>query len=308
MVLAGGSAAVAWRLYTQPGPLEAARDVVVPHGGVAEVARALQRAGVITASGRLHVAAEVMRGPPLRAAEFRFPAHASLRQVLAMLRFGKPVEHRLTISEGLTAAQIAELLDRATALSGDVQVPPEGAVLPETYEYQYGTSRAAMLARAGAAMERALAAAWANRAADLPLTSPEQALILASIVERETSRPDERPRIAAVFLNRLRAGMRLQSDPTVIYASSGGMGVLDRSLLQTDMERMNPYNTYRVGGLPPGPIDSPGLASVQAVLHPAQTDDLYFVADGTGGHAFAQTLKEHLRNVSRWRSQSMPGH
>jgi UPF0755 protein len=179
-------------------------------------------------------------------------------------------------------------------------VPAEGGVLPETYAYQWGEDRAALLRRAEAAMARALAEEWAGRAADLPLASPREALVLASIVERETGLPEERPRVAAVFLNRLRRGMPLQSDPTVAYAAAEG-GVLDRPLTRADLDRDHPFNTYRTRGLPPAPIAAPGVASLRAVTRPAPTEDLYFVADGSGGHAFARTLEEHNRNVARWR-------
>ncbi len=173
--------------------------------------------------------------------------------------------------------------------------------MPDTYTYEYGTTRAALLARAAAAQAKTLAAAWADRDPGLPLAGPGAALILASIVERETAKPDERAHIAAVFLNRLRLGMRLQADSTVVYAASGGLGTLDRALTRADLEQDNPYNTYRNTGLPPGPICAPGIASLHAVLHPAPSDDLYFVADGTGGHAFAATLSQHAANVKRWR-------
>jgi UPF0755 protein len=218
-----------------------------------------------------------------------------------VLRTGRPVQHRITIPEGLTAAQVALLLDRTPTLAGETPVPPEGAVLPETYEFELGTSRDALAERASAAMARALAQAWEQREDGLPLTDPQDMLILASMVERETARPEERPLVAAVYLNRLRRGMKLQSDPTVAYAVSGGTGTLERSLTRADLDWPTPYNTYRVTGLPPGPIDSPGLASLRAVAHPAHTDDLYFVADGTGGHAFSRTLDEHNRNVAHWR-------
>ena len=179
-------------------------------------------------------------------------------------------------------------------------VPEEGAILPETYAYQWGDDRGALLRRAQAAMGQALAAIWAERADGLPMTSPREALVLASIVERETALPEERPRIAAVFLNRLKRGMPLQSDPTVAYAAAAGEP-LDRPLSKADLDRDHPFNTYRIRGLPPGPIGSPGRESLRAVTHPAAGDDLYFVADGSGGHAFAKTLDEHNRNVARWR-------
>jgi UPF0755 protein len=212
------------------------------------------------------------------------------------------VQHRLTIPEGLTAAQIVQLVDRADAATGQAPTPPEGMVLPETYSYERGVTRAALIARATAAMSRTLADIWAERAPNLPLAAPLQLLTLASIVERETAKPEERAHVAGVFLNRLRLGMKLQSDPTVIYAASGGAGVLDHAITRAELDRDSPFNTYRVAGLPPGPIASPGLAALEAVAHPAATDDLYFVADGSGGHAFSRTVEEHNRNVAHWRS------
>jgi UPF0755 protein len=279
--------------------------VVIPHGSPADVGVRLAEQGVVSDVRAFRLAALLTRGEGnLHAAELAFPARASLRQVLTILRTARPVQHRLTIPEGLTAAQIAMLVDRAEALQGAPPVPDEGAVLPQSYAYEYGDTREAVIARASAAMQRQLAQVWAGRAGDLPLATPRDLLILASIVERETARPEERPLVAAVFLNRLRRGMKLQSDPTVAYAVTGGMGVSERPLSRADLELASPYNTYRNAGLPPGPIASPGLASLQAVARPAESDDLYFVADGSGGHAFARTLEEHNRNVARWRTLS----
>ncbi len=304
LAAAGGIGAL--RVYEAPGPLQQARDVVVPHGRLDTVAQALAAAGVVDNPMAFRIAAAVTaRRGPLHAAELAFPRAASLRQVLAVLRTAPPVQHHLTIPEGLTAAQIAELLAHAEAMTGDAGVPAEGAVLPDTYDYEYGAPRAALLRRAEAAMDRALARAWADRAPDLPLTTPQQALVLASIVERETARPQERAHVAAVFLNRLRLGMKLQADPTVIYGASGGMGSLDRPLSHADLERDGPYNTYRIAGLPPAPICAPGIASLLAATRPAASDDLYFVADGNGGHSFARTLEVQNGNVARWRERKL---
>jgi UPF0755 protein len=307
LLLVAGAAVVARDRWQRPGPLAEARNVVIPRGTPSQVAEALLAAGVIAEprAFRLAAAATVLHGP-LHAAELAFPARASLAEVLAVLRTARPVQHHLTIPEGLTAAQIGRLLDRAEALSGETRLPAEGAVLPETYAYEYGATRAALIERGEAAMAQALERAWTGRARDLPLASPLELLVLASMVERETARPEERAHVAAVFINRLRRGMRLQSDPTVLYAVSGGAGVLDRSLTRADLESPSPFNTYRASGLPPGPICSPGLASLQAVVSPAASEDLYFVADGTGGHAFARTLDEHQRNVARWRALGTP--
>jgi UPF0755 protein len=305
VVLGGAAVATGFWLRAQwdlPGPLPEAKAVVVPHGGTSVAAKALKSSGIITNT----VAFEALSwltffDGNLRAAEFSFPPKASIAQVLAILRTGKPVEHRITIVEGLTAKQIAALLAGAEAATGPVVVPPEGSALPQTYEFERGMSRDAILGRAQTAMDKELAAAWAGRAPNLPLASPRDMLTLASIVERETAKAEERPHIAAVYLNRLRMGMKLQADPTVAYAVSGGTGVLDHKLSRADLDQDGPYNTYKRAGLPPGPICSPGVASLRAVSRPSNSDDLYFVADGFGGHAFAKTEQAHLRNVARWR-------
>ncbi len=302
MMLGGGAAAYAFWVYDQPGPLAAGDVVLVPRGGLDQVADTLAQEGVVRSAFALRTAAMATRGQgAVHAGELEFPVAASLRQVLAVLRTARPVQHRLTIPEGLTATQVALLIDRAPALEGDPAIPEEGRLLPETYAYERGTPRAALVERGRAAMDRALERNWAARNAGVPLDTPRDALILASIVERETAKPEERPRIAAVFLNRLRRRMKLQSDPTVVYGASGGAGVLEHGLTRAELERSDPYNTYKVNGLPPGPISMPGLGSIRAVLQPADTDDLFFVADGSGGHVFAKTLEEHQRNVAHWR-------
>jgi len=299
----GGAAFYALRVYDRPGPLAADTDVVVPRGSVSAIGAALTAAGVIGDARAFAVAASVTRDQgAIRAGEFAFPAHASLRQALSVLRTARPVQRRLTIPEGLTIAQIGPILADAPGLTGTFEPPAEGSILPETYAYEFGTTRQSVIDRARAAMDRALAEAWAARADNLPLATPRELLILASIVERETAKPEERARIAAVFINRLRRGMPLQSDPTVVYAASEGRGTLDRPLSRADLDRDHPFNTYRSRGIPPGPIASPGVAALRAVAQPAQTDELYFVADGTGGHVFSRTLDEHNRAVARWRN------
>ena len=302
-LLLGGVSWFALHLYDLPGPLRDQRAVVVPRGGIEPVAELLRQQGVVGNPTALQLAALLTRGQgPLHSGELSFPEHASLREVLLVLRFGKAVQHRFTIAEGLTAAQVAVSIDKAPALEGSVAVPAEGSLLPETYSFELGFGRAALLERAKRAMERALQQAWASRTGDTsPLTGPRDALILASIVERETSRADERPRIATVFLNRLRRGMKLQSDPTVVYGASGGSGVLDHGITRAELDRDDPYNTYRIAGLPPGPISMPGAAALKAVTQPWPGEELFFVADGLGGHLFAKTEQEHARNVARWR-------
>jgi UPF0755 protein len=294
----------AWNAVLQkPGPLPEARAIIVPHGGTNQLAEALAADRVVEGTLAFHVAVWLTRGDgPLRAAEFAFPAHASITQVLAILRTSHPVEHHLTIAEGLTAQQILAVLAHAEAMSGEVKAIVEGSVLPQTYDYEYGAERVALVARAQAAMDKELTTLWGDRAPGLPLASPRDALVLASIVERETAKPEERPRVASVYLNRLRQGMRLQADPTVAYIASNGAGVLDHQLTRSELQRDDPFNTYRSAGLPPAPICSPGLDSVRAVLHPAASDDLFFVADGSGGHTFSRSYEAHEAAAARWRA------
>jgi UPF0755 protein len=287
----------------QPGPLAEARAIAVPHGGTSQLAEALVSEGVVSRPLIFRVAVWLTRGDgALHAAELAFPAHASVRQVLAILRSARPVEHHLTIAEGLTAQQILAVLARAEAMNGEVKAIEEGSLLPQTYDYEYGADRAGLVVRAKAAMDKELAAAWADRAPGLPLANARDALILASIVERETAKPEERPHVAAVYLNRLRQGMKLQADPTVVYLASNGAGVLDHRLTRSELGRDDPFNTYRSAGLPPAPICSPGLDSVRAVLHPAASDDLFFVADGSSGHVFSRSYQAHDAAMARWRA------
>lgn len=307
VILAAAAGASLWlrARYQAPGPSASAVTVVVPPGtSTKAIGRRLAKAGVLTSPSLFAAEAELSRGGRLKAGEYAFPAGASIGTVLEMMRRGQVVVHKFTVAEGLTVAQALALLERAPALNGAVDArPSEGSLLPETYHYLWGETREALIARMARAMRELLADLWAARVPGLPLTDPEQALILASIVERETAVPAERAHVAAVFENRLRRHMRLQSDPTVIYALSKGAGVLDRALTRGDLAVASPYNTYAVEGLPPGPICNPGRASLAAVLHPAASDDLYFVADGGGGHVFARTLADHERNVRHWRAE-----
>jgi UPF0755 protein len=295
-------------VWQQPGPLAAARDIVVPRGTTNQIADGLAADGLIDRPWLFRAAVWMTRRDgPLHAAEFAFPAHASMGAVMETLRTAHPVEHHLTIPEGLTALQITAIIRNAEAMQGEVPPIREGDLLPQTYDYEYGALRSRLVARAKTAMRRALTSNWAGRAPDVPLQTPEQALILASIVERETAKPEERPHVAAVYLNRLQRGMRLQADPTVAYAASAGSGVLDHPLTRAELDRDDPFNTYRTEGLPPTPICAPGESSLQAVLHPATSDDLFFVADGSGGHNFSRNIKEHDAAVARWRAMPKPG-
>ena len=294
-------------LFATPGPLRAPATIVIPRGAPALLADDLAERHVIDNAWVFRAAVWLSgRDGPLRAGEFTFPAHASVADVLNILRTARPVQHKLTIPEGLTAAQVALLLDRTDALQGDTPVPPEGSVMPLTYVFERGMPRAALVERATRDMDRALQDTWDTRDDGLPLASKQDMLILASIIERETSRPEERAHVASVYLNRLRKGMRLQADPTVAYGVTGGMGTHDHVLTRADLDRPGPYNTYRQAGLPASAIALPGQASMTAAAHPQPSDDLYFVADGNGGHVFAVTVEDHNRNVARWRSQTAP--
>lgn len=291
------------RLIDQAGPLTAETTIVVPRGTpVVGIATLLQEEGIVRHAGVFALAVRLQgNARPLQAGEYSIPAAVSVTDVMAILQGGDQVTRRLTVPEGLTSREVMVIVGEAEALTGEVPEVAEGAVLPETYHYVHGESRAEVVARMARARDEALADLWLERADDLPLNEPEEALVLASIVERETSLDTERAEVAAVFINRLRRGMRLQSDPTVAYGLVPDGGPLERSLTRRDLRVEHPYNTYVIDGLPPGPIANPGRASIEAVLNPAETDALFFVADGTGGHAFARTLEEHNRNVAKWR-------
>jgi UPF0755 protein len=293
-----------------PGPLTAARSVVIPSGaGLSGIATLLAKRGVIRSRWAFMLGAVLSgRHAALKAGEFRFAPRTSAMAAIDLMVSGRTVEHRLTIPPGLTCAEILALVKAAPALSGKTgPCPGEGELMPDTYFYSYGAKRKLLLARMRRAMARSLAEIWATRRPDAAIASPRQLLILASIIEKETARPGERALIAGVFVNRLRLGMKLQSDPTVLYAlSDGGRKPFKAPLTPADLAIASPYNTYRVQGLPPGPIDSPGMAALRAAAHPAATADLYFVADGDGGHAFAKTLAKQNRNIARYLRNDMP--
>jgi UPF0755 protein len=280
----------------------ASTTVVLNAGsGLPGIAGQLGAAGVIRSPLLFIVAAELTGAAHgLQAGEYAFPSRASMATILSDIHRGLVVRHFVTIPEGYTSAQAVEVLAQANELVGVVPAPPEGSLLPETYQVVRGESRAQVLARMRAARDALLSSLWAGRAAGLPYRSPEEAVIMASVVEKETALASERPHVAAVFLNRLAKGMRLASDPTVAYGLTEGEP-LGHGLRVSELAKRTPYNTYLVAGLPPTPIANPGRAAIEAALHPTPTDDLYFVADGTGGHAFSATLEAHLTNVAHWR-------
>lgn len=301
-------AALAWGFtsYTSDGPAARQGDdtvVVLRSGaGVSEIAGTLAEAGVVRSATAFRVAAQLTgadRG--LRAGEYRIESRASLAEVLETLRSGDVARHFVTIPEGWSVAQAIDILNAEEVLTGTIdEIPAEGSLLPDTYEVTRGETRQSVIARMQAAQVALMEELWPTRAQGLPFSTPEQAVILASVVEKETGLAEERPRVAAVFVNRMRLGMRLESDPTVVYGVSGGRP-LGRGLRRSELARQTPYNTYQIPGLPPTPIANPGRQAIEAVLNPPASRDLFFVADGTGGHIFAPSYQEHLQNVARWR-------
>lgn len=290
--------------YLEQGPLASDKVVIVNRGqGIFEIAEQLRREGVIN-HPNVFVSMAYLKGANTRvqAGEYLFRANVSIGGVLDTLTEGRAVLHSITIPEGLTSEQIVNRLRESDVLAGEIrEIPREGSLLPDTYKVQRGMSRAQLIASMTQAQTNVLQQVWARRRPDLPIRTPQELVIMASIVEKETGRADERPRVAGVFINRLERRMRLQSDPTIVYGIVGGKGTLGRGILRSEIQQATPYNTYVIEGLPPTPIANPGRAAMEAVANPSRTRDLYFVADGTGGHAFAETLEQHNRNVSRWR-------
>ena len=294
----------------EPGPLSETKIVLIERGkGVSAIADILQAEGVVNSALIFKIFSRVETDQrPLKAGEYEFTQNISMADAMKMMREGKVYDRKVTLPEGVTSWQIVETLKALEDLAGDVtEVPAEGTLLPETYHYIKNDDRTALLAKMKAAMDKTVADLWPTRVEGLPITTEAEALVLASIVEKETGVASERKKVAGVFINRLRQGMPLQSDPTVIYGitkgeiQTEGQGPLGRRLLTKDLEVDTPYNTYMNPGLPPTPIANPGRASIEAVLNPEVHDYIYFVADGTGGHVFARTLDEHNSNVARWR-------
>ena len=306
IAVAGGVLfAVAKHRFEAPGPLEKEKIVnIPPRLGIRDIADLLVKEGVIDHPLTFVVSALLAKKrEELKFGEYQFPKQASLHDVINTIVDGKVVQHQITIPEGLTSEQIVQRLLETDILSGNIkEIPREGSMLPESYRYTRGTPRDQVIQRMQQAQARVVQEVWERRMPDLPLRSPQQLVTLASIVERETGRADERTRVAAVFVNRLKQRMKLQSDPTIIYGLVGGKGTLGRPILRSEIEQPTPYNTYVIDGLPPGPISNPGRAALEAVASPARTKELYFVADGTGGHAFSESLDQHQRNVARLRA------
>ena len=290
--------------FEAPGPLPEDRIVIIPHGsGIRDIADVLSREGVIDQPWVFVGGVLVLKArEDLKAGEYQFKAHASLRDVVATIVDGKVVPHQVNIPEGLTSEQIVgRLLDDDVLVGNIREIPREGSLLPDTYNFTRGVTREQMIQRMQLAQQRLVKEIWDRRSPDLPIKTPDQLVILASIVEKETGKPEERTRVAAVFVNRLKQKMKLQSDPTIIYGLVGGKGTLGRPIMKSEIDQVTPYNTYQIEGLPPGPICNPGRASLEAAANPARTRELYFVADGTGGHAFSETYEQHERNVAKLR-------
>jgi len=292
--------------FEGPGPRArsgAVTTVILAKGsGVRQIGGALKDAGVITSSGLFSVAARVTgAAAQLKAGEYEVASGASMASILRDIRAGKVVRHLISVPEGWTSGMALDAVNAAPWLTGSAEEPPEGSILPDSYEVQRGEDRAEVIGKMREAQTKLLAELWAARDPGLPISTPEEAVTLASIVEKETGVAAERPHVAGVFVNRLRAGMALQSDPTIIYSISKGRP-LGRGIRQSELDAITPYNSYKVVGLPPTPIANPGRAALMAVLHPLKTEDLYFVADGSGGHAFASTIAAHEANVAKWRA------
>ena len=304
-LVVGGGLYVGKARYEEEGPLATDKIVNIPRGlGIRDIADLLVREGVIDQPWIFIGGVLVLKAKDeLKFGEYQFTKQASLRDVIGTIIEGKVVQHQMTIPEGLTSEQIVQRLLDNDVLAGNIrEMPREGSLLPETYKFTRGMSREQIIQRMQQAQRRVLQDIWEHRSPDLPLKTPEQLVTLASIIEKETGRPEERTRVASVFVNRLKQRMRLQSDPTIIYGLVGGKGTLGRPIMRSEIDQPTPYNTYVIDGLPPGPIANPGRASLEAAANPARTKELFFVADGSGGHAFSETLDQHQRNVAKLRA------
>ncbi|MEA2989245.1 MAG: hypothetical protein QOG83_1956 [Alphaproteobacteria bacterium] len=307
LAVIGGAVAfgVGKHRFEAPGPLGEDKVVNIPaRAGIWDIAEVLRREGVMDEHSAIFVggAVALKARTELKSGEYLFPKRASVRDVVETMVEGKVVQHSLTIPEGLTSEQIVRRLLDSEVLAGNIKdVPHEGTLLPESYRFPRGMPRDQVLQRMQREQRRIVQETWDRRVPDLPLKTPEQLVILASIIEKETSKPEERTRVASVFINRLKQRKRLESDPTIIYGLVGGKGALGHPITKSEKETPTPYNTYMIDGLPPGPIANPGRASIEAAANPARTKEMFFVADGTGGHVFAETYDQHLRNVARLR-------
>ena len=304
-VVAGIALVVGKQRFDAPGPLPEDRVVNISRGaGIRDIADVLVRDGVIDQPWVFVGGVLVLKAREgLKAGEYQFKAHASVRDVVATIVEGRVVAHQITIPEGLTSQQIVARILDDDILTGNIkEIPREGTLLPDTYSFTRGMTREQIIQRMQQAQQRLLKEIWDRHSPDLPIKTPDQLVTLASLVEKETGKPEERSRVAAVFINRLKQKMRLQSDPTIIYGLVGGKGTLGRPIMKSEIDQSTPYNTYQMDGLPPGPIANPGRASLEAAANPARTRELYFVADGTGGHVFAETYEQHQKNVARLRA------
>ncbi|OOG76016.1 hypothetical protein BLJAPNOD_03468 [Ensifer sp. M14] len=303
---AAGAVYYAMHQYEKAGPLEANKNFIVRSGaGISEIASGLERGNIIT-DGRVFrfVSEAYLDNDTLKAGEYEIKAGSSMQEIMQLLKSGKSILYSVSLPEGLTVKQMFGRLSDDEVLVGDLpkELPVEGSLKPDTYKFTRGTKRVEIVQQMAAAQKALVDQIWEKRDPNLPVSTVEEFVTLASIVEKETGRADERPRVASVFINRLDKGMRLQSDPTIIYGIFGGDGKpADRPILKSDLDKDTPYNTYIIKGLPPTPIANPGRAALEAVANPSRTPELYFVADGTGGHVFAVTLDEHNANVRRWR-------
>jgi UPF0755 protein len=306
VALAGGVAlAVGKHRFEAPGPLEQDKMVNIPQRlGILDIADLLRREGVMDEHSAVFVGGVVAlkARAELKSGEYLFPKRASVRDVVETMVEGKVVQHGLTVPEGLTSEQVVRRLLDSDMLTGNIKdIPHEGSLLPESYRFSRGTPRDQVIQRMQRDQRRVVQESWERRVPDLPLKTPEQLVILASIIEKETSKAEERTRVAAVFINRLKQRKRLESDPTIVYGLVGGKGPLGHPITKSEKETPTPYNTYMIDGLPPGPIGNPGRASLEAAANPARTKEIYFVADGTGGHVFSESYDQHLKNVARLR-------